>query len=729
LCKAGSEVYLEYLTVYSRFRVSIRGFTKQTDADGAKFSLLRRDNQKKVLDESATQVTKTSSLNPVIWEIAVDADLIKAALGDDEMQCGVSVSLTAGGKTWSPSEQNYVIYRNTITISAKDKDSAAILGARCTCTIHKPVDYQPPNPAGIAGNLNRGPNSVLTGPDGTAELLLDAPGVLDLQWDYPYYPDDNAAWTALTSVKRETVLLQRERKAHFIRPDLTKGDEQKHYVNLPPKPGSNRGRKLAIVVASERGLAGDTLYLSVELTSADTTDPSGNPIQCELEGQEVEVGKAKTTLSLKLDDDGGNRVAELDFKGYGGITAKLTVSTVEGSSDQEVTVTSWRRVDVQPYHPAPGFFAGNMFPSTLAQKVTECFDEVFIEVRFLQSRELVSSFPEVEERGKFEIVRLSAEHAQEAGLGGSSNSSTERVYFKMGSSAGDSPLDWINRFTGTLKTQPQRALHVIFAHGSLTPRSLPTSLILTDEQSVSEPQTSTLVLATRNLDPQDSDRSIVFPWRAGEPSYWQVAGDEKRNEVTSEFIEIDRDKARQGQYEYRVRLPHPVHPNPTPAVLGGREIKVNVNLRAYEFGGSSANLAPLLYIVMDSGSDSARTAYSVIHELAHTLGFAPEKGEFFYEVSGRHCANGIKSDAEKYVGDNQGTVGATVAETLAKGLPGRNIPLELAAAGKFGTCVMWGHTDRQKTTEALFTAALKFCSSCAPLIRITPIGSIVGGEI
>jgi hypothetical protein len=41
---------------------------------------------------------------------------------------------------------------------------------------------------------------------------------------------------------------------------------------------------------------------------------------------------------------------------------------------------------------------------------------------------------------------------------------------------------------------------------------------------------------------------------------------------------------------------------------------------------------------------------------------------------------------------------------------------------------MWGHTHRQKTTEDMFAAALKFCSSCAPLIRVTPIGSIVGGE-
>ena len=85
---------MEYLTVNSTLRVSVRGFTKQDDADAATFLLQRKDNQKKVGDQSATQATKTSLLNPLTWEIAVDEDLIKAALTDDEINLIYTLGLS-----------------------------------------------------------------------------------------------------------------------------------------------------------------------------------------------------------------------------------------------------------------------------------------------------------------------------------------------------------------------------------------------------------------------------------------------------------------------------------------------------------------------------------------------------------------------------------------------------------------------------------------------------------
>jgi hypothetical protein len=715
---------LEYLTVHSKLRVSIRGFTSQSDADGATFSLLRTDNQKKVIDQSATQVTKAATLDPLTWEIAIDEALIKEAITDDEMQCSVSVSITAGGKTWSPPGQQYIIYRNKITVAATDKDGAALAGAHCSCVIRKPRDY---HPKGIPGG-KRGPNTVVTKADGTAELSLHGPGELDLEWSYPYYPEDNAAWSALTSVKRETVLLERERKAHFVWPEVAKGEEQQHFVNLKPLPGSNRGSRLQIEVGSERGLAGDKIYLTVELTSQDTKDAAGEALKCEVDG-ELEVGQPKKTVTVTLDADGGTRVVELDFKGYGGITAKLGVSTVEGSTDEKVAVTSWRRVEVQPYHPCSGFFPGNDFPAALAKQVKDAFDPVFIEVEFLQSRRLGEAFPGVEVEGKFEVVEVSGAHASAAGLDpGPRRGVVALAYFKLGEFVAPTPLDWIAEFASSCRKQPQTALHAVFAHDCYENRAVSASMILAGDKLVSEPQATTIVLAARNIDAKENHGEVLLPWSSSEPSYWQVVGEQTRHKVTADCIEIDSDKAKAGNYEYRVKLP--AHAQGDPGVPGtdGRKIKLNVNLRGYEFGVVSANLAPLLYIGLDPDYDSASCAYTVIHELAHTLGFAPAAGEFFYSVSGRHCASGIKSDAEAYVAENQGTVGAAIGETLSKGVPGKNVPLELAAAGKFGSCVMWGHTHRQKTTEAMFAAALKFCSSCAPLMRVTPIGATVGGD-
>src|SRR5207249_5232984 len=128
--------------------------------------------------------------------------------------------------------------------------NANLAGARCTCTIRRPADYQPTSHAGG----RRAPNTVTTRDDGTAELLLDAPGELDLEWAYPFYPQDNAAWTGLTGFKRETVLLERERKARFIWPDIAKGEDQKHF-----------GPKLRIEAGVDGGVAGDKIYLTVEL--------------------------------------------------------------------------------------------------------------------------------------------------------------------------------------------------------------------------------------------------------------------------------------------------------------------------------------------------------------------------------------------------------------------------------------------------------------------------------
>jgi hypothetical protein len=726
---------LEYLTVNSKLRVSVRGFTKQADADSATFSLLRSDNQKRVLDQTATQVKKTAARNPLTWEIAIDEDLIKAAITDDEMQCDVSVSITAGGKTWSPPGQKYVIYRNKITLAATDKDNVNLAGARCTCTIRTPHDYHPKSAHALA--WKREPNTVITRADGTAELTLDAPGELDLEWGYPYYPQDNAAWTAKTGVKRDTVLLARERKAHFVWPETAKGEEQKHFVNLRPQPLSNRGRKLRIEVGSKGGLAGDKIYLTVELTSQDTKDADDGVLKCVVEG-ELEVGKPKKTLTLTLDDDGGSKAVELDFKGYGGITARLAVSTVEGSSDEKVDVTSWRKAEVQPYHPATGLFQGHVFPEVLAQKVKASFAEVFIDIEFLHSKLLGSAFPGVEEAGKFEVVEISDAHAQDAGLdAGRRGGQAALVYFKMGRFVAPTPADWIagpgssgsgERYASIYRTYPQTALHAVFAHACYETRAVPVSLTLSGEKAVSEPQTTTTALAARNIDEKENSGSLILPWSSTDPSYWQVVGEDTRGKVTMAFIEIDREKAKQGEYEYKVRLPDHAAGDPKGLAAGGKDIRVNVNLRGYEFGVAGANLPPVLYIGLDPDYASARCAYTVVHELAHALGFAPHKGEFFYSLAGNHCASGIKSDAEAFVQENKGTIGSTVNETLTRGLTGRNVPLELAAAGKFGQCVMWGHTHRQKTTVAMFSAALQFCSACAPLVRVTPMGSIIGGE-
>lgn len=742
---------LEYLTIASDLRVVIRGFTKQADADKATFSLLRRDTQKKILDNTSAKVRKTSKLDPLVWEMTVDEDLVKAALTKDEMQCGMYVSITAGGQTWSPPAQEYVLYRDRITLAAKNAQNANLAGASCTCSIRPPDDYYPKtavsatnaqslvDPAAADdGRWRPDPRTVVTGKDGTVELPLDAPGDLDLEWAYPHYPKDQAAWLAQQGEKRETVLLERERKARFLWPDVSKGAQQKHYVNLTALPGSNRGRKLKIVAGVDGAVAGDKIYLTVELSSEDSKDLEGKPLKCDV-GGELEVGKPKKTLTFTLEEGESSRAVELDFRGWGGITAKLAVSTVEGSSDEKVEITSWRKVDVQPYHPVSGFFDGDVFPEALANKVKAAFDAVFIEVEFLDSALLAGAFDGIEEPGKFAVVQIASEHAQAIDLdAGARSGSAALVFFKLGRHVASTPAHWIKRlnssgtgerYAGVYRSDPQTTLHLALAHNFYEVREVAVSLALSADKLVSDPQTSTTLLRAHNIDADENPGGdLVLPWSSNVPSYWQVEGEDTRGDVTMDFVEVDRDKAKQGVYQFKLKLPDGASGDPKALAASGKKINLYVKLRGYQFGVAGEGLYPVIYAGLHTDYASARAAYTVIHELAHALGFASPKGEFYYSLAGGHCAYGMKSDAEAYVRDNQGTVGQTVGATLTRGVTGKNIPLELVNQGKFGKCVMWGQTHRQKTTEDMFKAAIKFCATCAPLMRVTPIGGKIGGE-
>lgn len=729
---------MEYLTIASDLRVAIRGFTKQADADQARFSLLRKDSQKKILDSSSPKVKKAPTLDPYVWTLTIDEDVLAAAITTDEMQCGVFVSITAGGKTWSPPEQEYVIHRNKVTLVAKDGKNAAIAGARCTCTIRTPADYSPTAVRGggmsAPGRTRPATMTVRTGADGTALLPLEAPGELDLVWDYPYYPKDQAAWTAQTAAKRETVLLQRERKARFLWPQVAKGAEQKHYVNRVGQPQSDSGRRLEILVGIDKAVPGDKIVLTVELSSEDSKDVEGKPLKCDVNasdgGGELEVGKPKQTLTLPVDAASGTRTVMLDFRGCGGITAKLGVSLVEGSTDETVSITSWRKVDIQPYHPAGFFFDGDAMPPVLKTRVREAFDPVFIEMNFLGSRLLGNDFQETGNAERFSVVPFSSDNANAMGLdvGSRGGSVAPLVYYRLGRHGPATPDQWLGRpgaHAGVLRANPQTTLHLMFSHGCFEAQDIIVSLALEPGKFESAPQRSMTFIAGAGSNAGDA----ILPFGDGVPSHWQVAGEDTRGEITADFIEIDQDKAKAGICEFKLRLPEGASGNPRKHVANGKTVRLQVRLRGCRFGADGGSTHPLCYVGLPADYSSSRAAYLLIHELGHAMGFAPPGGEFFYGVSGGHCANGMKGDAEAYVNANRGTVGATLGKTLSAGVPGRNIPLELAALGKFGTCAMWGHTHRQMSTEKLFNGALKFCSACTPLMRVTPIGARFGGEV
>ncbi|HEY2379965.1 MAG TPA: hypothetical protein VGK48_02170 [Terriglobia bacterium] len=591
---------MEYVTLHSVLKVSISGFKDQSDADSATFSLVRNDNRKNILDQSSDKVRKGSSFKPLKWEFTLDEDIIKDALSDEEMQCKVSISVTAGGKTWTPDGQLFVLYRNRITVTARSAEGKTIAGARCTCTIKAPPDF--------SSKMPRVYHTLATRDDGTAEFQLDAPGNLDLEWLYPYYPQDTAAWTSAAGAQREATLLERERKARFIWPDLEKGDDQKHYINLrPDETQKNHGRKVYIEGGVAGGLAGDKIYLTVELS------PGGTP---------------KQTITLTLEDGEGSAGYELDFNGKSGITAKLGISTVEGSTDETVNVTSWNKLDIQPYHPVPDFFKNNEFPEPLAQKVKTAFDPDFTDVEFLPSKELGQAFPGVIEKGKFEIVSMTRTHAEAAGFDAAeSRGDAALVYFKLGKFVAESPVDWIvgpdDRFGRFYRTNPQTVLHSVFAHGCYEPREVRVSLTLDGEHLESEPQSSTFALTASNIDANEDLQhrgTLILPWNSSTPSYWQAEGQNLRGDITMGFIEVDRDKMKNGQYEFKLKLPDGAHGRPKQLAIDGSKIQMKVNLRAYQYSEATASVPPLIYVALDPDYASDENSQRLVDSIKSAMG-------------------------------------------------------------------------------------------------------------
>ena len=258
----------------------------------------------------------------------------------------------------------------------------------------------------------------------------------------------------------------------------------------------------------------------------------------------------------------------------------------------------------------------------------DAFAPDFIEVEFLPSRRLGLAFPGIVEPGKFEIVAMTHTHAQACGFDVAGRSGEAAlVYFKMGKFLAASPVDWIvgpdERYGHVYRTSPQTALHAVFAHGSYEPREVRVSLILDGDNLVSEPQTSTTALTASNIDFNENEQhrgTLILPWNSSSGSYWQVLGEDTRGDLTMAFVEVDREKLKEQQYEFKLKLPDGAKGHPKKRALDGEKIRMKVNLRGYQYSEPAASVPPLFYLALDPDYTSDDSAQRLISEITRAVG-------------------------------------------------------------------------------------------------------------
>src|SRR5207237_1906457 len=178
------------------------------------------------------------------------------------------------------------------------------------------------------------------------------------------------------------------------------------------------------------------------------------------------------------------------------------------------------------------------------------------------------------------------------------------------------------RYGHVYRTNPQTALHAVFAHGSYEPREVRVSLILDGENLESQPQSSTTALTASNIDFNGNEPHrgrLILPWNSSSESHWEVVGEETRGDVTMAFVEVDREKIKEQQYEFKLKLPDGARGHPRKRALDGEKIRMRVNLRGYQYSEPAASLPPLFYVALDPDYTSDDSAQRLIDEIKRAL--------------------------------------------------------------------------------------------------------------
>jgi hypothetical protein len=636
------------------------GGSQASTIDQVTFTIYRRGL-------SAEKVLDTIASVPVKKKVA-EKDWTSKGLDDDEMQCTAYLRASAGKLNVSGADP-IVIYRDTLTVVAKDDNGAPVKNALCQLTVNVDPAFTTTGSGGMTSRVAR------TDDTGTVEFANLAPGDIVLKWKTPW---QFKSWTpGKDKGPNREVTLQRLVKAKILSHPSAQSP-YKQYVNQPADPthpelGQVVKVKVGVDPVSGPAQAGDKIYMQVGFWADNSARNDPLP---KFEGTAGGKGKTLPAVAKTVGDDGTVEFT-LDLGVPGGDHATVSVGGTVDCTDDVVVFENWRRIPTRLYYPAEFPLVGGKLPAGIESQVVASLGAAFIELAFLGATQT----------DKVSCEQASATAATKMGL------PAAFVYYKLGGS----PEKWLHN---QIKT-PESQFNILVGQYAIGWSTKPFKVEMTSWKSAKLSAPSGFLMPwcpddTSPIDKYNEYRKASWSWNNGA----------EKGDVDPSWIKFD------GGRDFHIELPRG---QGLPGTLASKKnpVEVLVGIKVFNSIGGSSTGNWILTTWKDP-SEVASATYTILHELGHSLGQAatsnadtpglPATHPNQYDGHGHqgsHCSFGLpsgKKDTEDY-----GTL-------LLKDPP------------IHGKCIMWGGTAK----GFRFDEANTFCADCTAYLlahKIEKVGS------
>lgn len=640
-----------------------------------------------------------------------------------ESGCSVYYRVTAGDlRAVAPAE--IVVFRDRLAVTAlKSAGGPPQPGALVALKVTVDPHYTPPSGA------RSFPRERLLRANDQGVTVFDnlPPGRWELSFRSPFHL---VRWTVPTGPAREAVV-ERLVRGEFVFPDpsgLTNG-VHKQWVNLTTDPTAvvalhaDHGPVLAVRARVKPdngpGRTGDRLYMKAVFGTDNSlrNDPAPS-----FEGTPGGKGVTVPAVSKALTADGGEVVFTVHLGLAGGDAVTLHLGGTPLCEDASITVLNWRKLHIHPVRPRDYALPNDQLPDPVKRLMETHLRRGFIEPEF----EGATALPD--NGGGYvvpaDITRHYPQLPQGVGLLFFSTS-PEKALFSANSNAPRFPPR-IHLVLGHVIAKKSVETHTFSVTSARSPWRPSSSGLqfypvpfdgepLLGEVAAEVPRREkTRRAIVRYTSPSSGEPKPVYgevgtgEWLDAIPavgSHVEIAG--QRYALPDTAVEISEDKLR-----YRIQLPR----DAARALSSRTPGTVTLRIACYSFlGGSSTG--NWLSAVWLGANGNEKGAITLLHEIGHCIGLAPNDGAAYPGLPGTHDETyglGATTDTEQH--GHEGPHCAVGLTTAQKATPRY---ATLVDSGRHGHCIMFGGTGPKTRINTL-----KFCDKCLPYLRATRITEV-----
>jgi hypothetical protein len=643
---------------------------KAETIDQVTFTIYRRDS-------GGETVIDTIPAIPVKKLVAAK-DWTSKGLGDDEMQCTAYLRATAGTVKASGTDP-IIIYRDSLTIVAKDESGKPAKNALCQASIEVDPLFFESQSGTLTSRVGR------TDESGTVVFSGLPPGEVTLTWRTP--------WAFKEWVKGKDkgasreVTLKRVIRARVLSHPSGKSP-YRQYVNqaadpLHPELGRVVKVKVGIDPVSGPAQSGDKVFMKVSFwaQNSDLNDPLPK-----FEGTSGGKGKMLAAVSKDLELD-GTAVFELDLGVPGGDHATVSVGGTNDCGDDNVTFENWRRIPTKLYYPPQFPLTGGRLPAGIEDQVKSSLAAVFIELDY------IGATP-----AGIDCTLVAQDIALKMGL------TDAFCFYKLGASPEKGLVGKFNT--------PETQLNILVGQFCFGWDTTPVTVELKSARSEKLSAPSGFLMPWCPDDTPFIGRvSEGFPARGkdrGLPvveAKWEWDGGAEGGPIDPTWFKLD------GGRDYHIELPRAQRTDPGSLASKKKPVKLRFGLKVFNsIGGSSTgNWFLTTWKTPQSVEDATHT---LLHELGHSLGQAASSNA---DTPGLPASHPNHYTGHGHQGDH-----------CAFGLPARYVNEEDYAKLIFkkppvhGNCIMWGGVGK----GFRYAEASTFCADCTAYLRARKIEKV-----